>query len=159
VRTIAKLNDMKNLIFLSTALISISLAFSLLSFTTVSAEESNDVLHIYKEGKKSGKFGNLEINEPNISSYVIQSMDDELAVRIETAGSRNEYSVLAPIVKRNGNLFVNCVYKSIYDSVDGSRLAGSSCRWIPLEKFDPESAINDSGLLRYKSGSTSPHSE
>jgi hypothetical protein len=133
-------------------LLCILFTFSLFPFIAAFAKENNDAAHLYRKFQKSGKFSNLEINEPNVSSHVVQLAGGGLAVEMETNGSRSEYSAIAPIVKHNGSLFVNCLYKAIYDSIDGSRLVGSSCNHVSLEKFDPESALDDSGLLRYKSG-------
>lgn len=89
------------------------------------------------------------IEQPAFSSDVVALAGGGLAVEIDSDGSRNKFHIIAPVRKVGGRFYVDCVYKSAYDSVDEARSAGTFCRNIELGKFDVSAAINDDGLKFY----------
>jgi hypothetical protein len=114
-----------------------------------SQEGHSGVVEIYENGALAGKFNNLIVDQPAISADVVALADGGLAIEVESEGSRNKYHIISPISKENGKFYVNCNYKTIYDSVDETRSVGSSCKRIELGKFDAADAIADNGMLRY----------
>lgn len=115
----------------------------------VSQEGHSGLVEIYENGVMVGKFANLIVDQPAISSDVVALAGGGLAVEIESMGSRNKYHIISPISKERGRFYVDCSYKTVYDSVDETRSVGTSCDRVELEKFDVSSAIADDGLMLY----------
>ena len=97
----------------------------------------------------AGKFANLVVDQPAISSDVVALAGGGLVVEIESIGSRDKYRIISSISKENGRFYVDCNYKTVYDSVDETRSVGTSCKRVELGKFDVSSAIADDGLVLY----------
>lgn len=102
-----------------------------------------------KIGGMAEKFANLIIDQPAVSSDVVALAGGGLAVEIESIGSRDKYRIISPISKENGRFYVDCNYKTVYDSVDETRSVGTSCKRVELGKFDVSSAIAHDGLMLY----------
>jgi hypothetical protein len=117
----------------------------------ISQQEHDGTLTIYEDEKTIGKFNNLIVDQPALSSDVVALAGGGLAIEIDSDGSRNKYHVVAPISKIDGRLYVGCVYKSVYDSVEGARSVGTSCEKMELSRFDVSGAINADGLKAYSS--------
>lgn len=133
----------------------LALALLWLSFVTAHAsitfEKKDGSIYISKDGRQLGSFGNLSVEESELWSDVFTAADGSLLIAISSNGSRDKFEVVVPIVENGDKLFTDCAYKSVYDSVDGGRSVGTSCKLTPLDKFDAESAINDENLLVYRS--------
>jgi len=115
----------------------------------VSQEGHAGTVTVYEDGKLLGKFDNLIVDQPALSSDVVALAGGGLAIEIDSDGSRNKFHMIAPVSKVDGRLYVDCVYKSVYDSVDETRSVGTSCGKVELSKFDASAAINDGGLKPY----------
>jgi hypothetical protein len=109
---------------------------------------------IYEGEKSIGKFKNLIVDQPTLSSNVVVLAGGGLGIEIDSDGSRNKYHVVVPIRKIDERLYVGCIYKSVYDSVEGTRSVGTSCEKMELSKFDISGAIGADGLKAYSSGYT-----
>jgi hypothetical protein len=103
----------------------------------------------YEDNKLLGKYENLILNESSLTSGLVTVAGDGYALEIDSEGSRNKFHVVVPINLIAGKLYVDCVYKSVYDSVDEARSVGTVCKKVELGKFDISSAINDDGLISY----------
>ncbi|MFX1686028.1 hypothetical protein PWR05_15710 [Paraburkholderia sp. A2RI-6] len=115
----------------------------------VSQQGHAGTVAIYEDAKLVGKFDNLIVDQPALSSNVITLTGGGLAIEIDSDGSRNKFHMIAPIRKADGRFYVDCIYKSIYDSVDETISVGTSCAKLDLGKLDVSSAINDNGLKHY----------
>lgn len=115
----------------------------------VSHQGHSGLAEIYENGVAVGKFANLIVDQPAISSDVVALAGGGLAVEIESIGSRDKYRVISPISKESGRFYVDCNYKTVYDSMDETRSVGTSCKRVELGKFDVSSAIADDGLMLY----------
>jgi hypothetical protein len=118
----------------------------------VSYEERAGTVAIFDNGKLLGKFDNLIVDQPALSSGVLALAGGGLAIEIESDGSRNKFHIVAPVIKRAGRLYVDCVYKSVYDSVGKTRSVGSLCGKVELGKFDVSDVVNDDGMKLYRKG-------
>lgn len=116
----------------------------------VSQEGHSGLVEIYENGVLAGKFNNLIVDQPAISSDVVALAGGGLAIEIESEGSRNKYHIISPISKEGGKFYINCNYKTVYDSVDQTRSVGTSCKRVELAKFDVSAAIADEGLMLYR---------
>ncbi|MDR6482004.1 hypothetical protein [Paraburkholderia terricola] len=99
-----------------------------------------------------GRFPNVLLSNGAMSSIVEKSTTGTPLIRIVTDGSRNKYDIVVPIIEVDGKPYTDCVYKSVFDSNDGSRSVGVSCSLKPLRQFDPEAAVNEGHLLKYRKG-------
>ncbi len=106
-------------------------------------------VEFYENGKLLGKFNNLIINEPAVSSSLSPLAGGGIALVTDSNGSRNKYHTITPIIKMGGKLYVDCNYKTFYDSVDEMRAVGTSCKKIELSNFDASTAINEKGMISY----------
>jgi hypothetical protein len=117
-----------------------------------SEQAHTGTLEIYDGEKLLGKFNNLIVDQLALSSDVITLVGGGLAIEIDSDGGKDKFHMIVPIYKDGDRLYVNCVYKSVYDSVNEERSVGTSCKADELNKFNVSSAINDSGLNKYKAG-------
>lgn len=115
----------------------------------VSKEGRSGVVEIYENGALAGNFTNLILDQTNISSDLVALTGGGLAIEVKSDGSRDKYRVIAPISKVDGKFYVDCLYKTVYDSVDETRSVGSSCKRVDLGKFDASIAIAEYGLMFY----------
>jgi len=92
------------------------------------------------------------VSNAGLSSSIEKSTAGNSLIRITTDGSRNKYHVTVPIIERDGVLFTDCIYKSVFDSNDENRSVGVSCSLAPLRQFDPEAIVNEANLLKYQRG-------
>lgn len=106
-------------------------------------------VEIYENEKLLGKYDNLIVDEASLSSSLVPLAGGGLAIEIDSEGSRNKFHIVAPIKKIGGLLYVDCIYKSTYDSVDETRSVGVSCKKTELSKFDAPGAINGDGMIVY----------
>jgi hypothetical protein len=113
------------------------------------AQENINLVSIYEKGNFLGAYTNLVIDTPSISSYLVFLVNGGMALSIETSGSKNHYSILVPITIIGGELYVECLYKRVYDTVDHSILVGSVCEMKKLREFDVLAAVNEDGLFAY----------
>lgn len=122
----------------------------------LSAKEGNqqDIVEFYESGKLIGKYSNLIINETSLSSTLVRLAGGGLALEIDSNGSRNKFHIIVPIKVVANKLYVNCIYKTAYDSVDEVRSVGTSCKKTDLGKFDVSGAINDDGMISYSNKPT-----
>lgn len=107
---------------------------------------------IYEGEKLQGKYKNLIVNESSLSSNLVPLVGGGLAIEIDSEGSRNKFHIIAPINIIEGRLYVDCVYRTFYDSVDETRSVGSSCKRVELGSFDVAAAISDDGMITYSGG-------
>jgi hypothetical protein len=112
--------------------------------------ENTGLVEIYDAHKLLGAYKNLVVSESTMSADIVSILDGGIAVSIDSNGSRYKYHIIAPIYKRENWLYINCVYKSIYDSVDETNSVGTSCKNISLGRFYPSTAINERDLFVYK---------
>jgi hypothetical protein len=103
----------------------------------------------YEDDKLLGRYENLILNEPSLTSAIVTVAGGGVALEIDSEASRNKFHVIAPISVIDGTLQVDCIYKTAYDAVDETRSVGTACKKIELGKFDIHSAINDDGLIFY----------
>jgi hypothetical protein len=98
----------------------------------VSQQGHAGTVAIYEDAKLVGKFDNLIVDQPALSSNVITLTGGGLAIEIDSDGSRNKFHMIAPIRKSDGRFYVDCMYKSIYDSVDETISVGTSWAKVDL---------------------------
>jgi hypothetical protein len=108
--------------------------------------QSGSIL-FYENKKLLGKYDSLVLNESSLTSALVAVTGNGFALEINSEGSRNKFRVLVPINIIDGRLYVDCIYKNVYDSVDESRSVGTICKKVELGKFDVSSTINDDGLI------------
>ncbi|EDT43674.1 hypothetical protein [Burkholderia ambifaria] len=113
-----------------------------------SGERANSV-SFYQDGKPLRTYENLIVNQSSLSSNLIPIIGGGIALEIESNGSRNKYTIIAPIEFVDGKLYVECLGKSVYDSIEEVRSVGSICRKQELGQFDVSSSINEDGLFYY----------
>ncbi|WP_341317365.1 hypothetical protein WN982_39460 [Paraburkholderia sp. IMGN_8] len=109
-------------------------------------------VEIYEGGKSLGKYENLIVNASSLSSNLVPLVDGGLAIEIDSEGSRNKFHIVAPINRIGGRLYVDCIYRTFYDSVDETRSVGSSCKRVELGSFDVAAAISEDGMIAYSDG-------
>lgn len=107
---------------------------------------------IFEDGKFLGKYENLIVNESSLSSNIVPLVGGGLAIEIDSEGSRNKFHIVAPIDRVGSRLYIDCIYKTFYDSVDETRSVGSSCRRVELGSFDVAAAISEDGMITYSDG-------
>jgi hypothetical protein len=117
---------------------------------TLSFSTKDSVLFLYSGGKNIGRFSNVLVSNAAMLSSVENSTTGTPLIKIVTDGSRNKYNVTIPIIEIDGVPYTNCAYKSVFDSNDESRSVGVSCSLTPLRQFDPESAVSEKGLIKYR---------
>jgi hypothetical protein len=105
----------------------------------------------YRDSKILGTYNNLVVSESSISSSLVPIVGGGIAVKIESDGSRNKYEIIAPITFDHGNLYVECLYKNMYEAVEETRSVGTSCRRQELYQFDVSAAIDHTNLSLYVS--------
>jgi hypothetical protein len=103
----------------------------------------------YEDDKLLGEYENLILKESSLTSTLVTLAGGGVALEIDSEGSRNKFHVIAPINLVDGKLYVECIYKTVYDAVDETRSAGTTCKRVELKKFDVSSTINDDGLISY----------
>ncbi|WP_155420167.1 hypothetical protein [Burkholderia cepacia] len=103
----------------------------------------------YEDEKPLGSYDNLIVNESSLSSSLVSVVGYGIALKIESEGSRTKYEILAPIEFVDGNLYVECLYKNTYDSVEETRAVGAICQRQELHQFDVSSSINTANLNIY----------
>ncbi|WP_143752037.1 hypothetical protein [Burkholderia sp. SRS-W-2-2016] len=126
-------------------------AFSAPTFT-LSFSTKDGVLSLYSGETSLGRFPNVLISNGAMSSIVENSTAGTPLIRIATDGSRNKYDIVVPIIQMDGSPYTNCVYKSGFDSNEGNRSVGVSCSLTPLRQFDPEAAVGEQHLIKYRTG-------
>jgi len=94
-------------------------------------------------------YHNLTVDMPSISSELISVFGGGIAVVIVSDGSRYKYHITAPIHRNNNRLSINCVFKSVYDSVDERDFVGSTCAYVSLRKLDIMNLVNEKNLFLY----------
>src|ERR1700754_4629560 len=77
-----------------------------------------ELVSVYKNDKLLGTYDNLVVDTLSVSSVLVSVAKGGIAILIESNGSRNHYSILAPIVLINGKLYVECLYKNVYDTIE-----------------------------------------
>jgi hypothetical protein len=117
--------------------------------STLTAVVDGDIVSIRNGDREMGRFSNLIVDESSVYSSISSTADGGLVLSISSNASRNKYEIVIPIMEREGKLFTNCIYKSVYDAVDGGRSIGTSCALTPLKNFDIFSAISDRDLHSY----------
>ncbi|WP_143787497.1 hypothetical protein [Paraburkholderia phenazinium] len=127
----------------------VSPAFSA-STPTLSFSTKYNVLSLYSGEKNLGRFSNVLVSNPAMSSDVEKSVTGSPVIRIITDGSRDKYDITIPIIEVNGVAYTNCAYKSVFDSNDENRSVGVSCSLVPLRNFDPNAAVTKEHLIQYR---------
>lgn len=135
------------LIFTLTSSVAFSAPTLPLSFST-----KDNVLSVFRGGRSLGRFSNVVVSNAAMSSSVEKSTTGRPLIRIVTDGSRDKYDITIPLIERNGAPFTDCVYKSVFDSNDGSRSVGVSCSLTPLRQFDAGATANKERLFTYRKG-------
>ncbi|MFM0400280.1 hypothetical protein [Paraburkholderia aspalathi] len=107
---------------------------------------------IYEGEKFLGRYENLIVNESSFSSNIVSLVGGGLAIEIDSEGSRNKFHIITPINRIGGRLYVDCMYRTFYDSVDETRSVGSSCKTVELGSFDVAAAISEDGMFTYSDG-------
>lgn len=118
----------------------------------VSQQGHVGLVEMYESGVLAGKFTNLVVDQPAISSQLVALAGGGLAIEIESDASRNKFHIISPITKEGGRFYVGCNYKTVYDTVDEARSVGAWCKHVELGKFDVFAAIADDGLMLYSEG-------
>jgi hypothetical protein len=113
-----------------------------------SADDTKSV-SFYENDKWLGNYQNLIIDEASISSSLVPTVGGGVALAIESDGSRNKYDVLAPIELIDGRLYMRCLYKNVFDSVEQTRSVGTVCERQDLKQFDVFASINTKGLFTF----------
>lgn len=113
-----------------------------------SNKDANSV-SFYQDDKLLGTYDNLIVNESSLSSSLVLVIGSGIALKIESEGSRNKYEILAPIEFVGRNLYVECLYKNVYDSVEETRSVGTICQRQELRQFDVSASINTANLNLY----------
>ncbi|CAM2174267.1 Lipoprotein [Burkholderia latens] len=103
----------------------------------------------YRDGEPLGAYDNLIVNEASLSSSLVHLVGVGIALKIESNGSRNKYEVLVPIDVVGRNLYVECLYKNVYDSAEEARSVGAVCQRQDLHQFDISASINAVNLNLY----------
>lgn len=116
---------------------------------TITSSEGGKSVSFYRDGRLLGAYDNLIMNSPSLSSELVPVIGGGVALEIESIGSRNKYDIVAPIVVIDDKLYVECLYKNVYDSVDGLRYVGAICQRQELSRFDVSASINVVGLPFY----------
>ncbi|MEK6421141.1 MAG: hypothetical protein V4801_16215 [Burkholderia gladioli] len=113
-----------------------------------SSERAGSV-YFYKNGRLIGTYDNLIVNQPSLTSTLVPVVGGGVALEVESNGSGSKYDILVPINFIDGKLYTECLYKSVYDSVEEERSVGATCRRQGLHQFDVDSAINSVNLFLY----------
>jgi hypothetical protein len=104
---------------------------------------------IYQDDRLLGIYRNLIVDETSISSSLVSTASGGVALAIESNGSRNKYSILAPIELIGGKLYIQCLYKNVFDSVEETRSVGAICEKQDLKRFDVFASINMKGIFTF----------
>ena len=110
------------------------------------------IARFMKEGHEIESFSNLIINEPSISSTIVPTTSNGVAIIVSTTGSRTKYDAIIPIYFNGNSFYVDCAYKSSYDSVDGIASSGTSCQHALLKDLDIPGVINEDQMQSYQDG-------
>lgn len=116
----------------------------------VSQAEHGGLVEIHEGQQLVGRFTNLIANEGSLASDIVPVLGGGIAIYADSNASRSKYHIVAPIEKTGNRFHIQCIYKSVYDSIQEEKLVGASCRDIDLADFDINEAINDEGLFRYE---------
>lgn len=114
-----------------------------------SEKANTNVVEFHDDTRLLGQYHNLIVDELAVTSTIVRQTGGGVAIVIDSNGSRNKYHVVVPILKDGQELFIDCIYKTSYDSVAEGRSVGSSCRKRSLAEFDIGSAISDAGMITY----------
>jgi hypothetical protein len=82
----------------------------------------------YEDEKLIGRYQNLILNESSLSSALVTVAGGGVALQIDSEGSRNKFHVIVPIIMIEGRLYVDYMYKTVFDSVDETRSVGKTCK-------------------------------
>jgi hypothetical protein len=121
------------------------------SVAALSYRISEKSVVIYDGKTRLGKFDNLITDESSLSSNIVKILGGGLAIYVDSNGSRNKFHLIVPIYQIGKNLYIKCVYKTVYDSVDEKLSVGASCKNQNLDQFNLASVINQKDLLNYES--------
>lgn len=115
----------------------------------VTSNEHAGSVSFYQDGKLLGTYDNLIVNESSLSSTLVPVIGGGVALEIESDGSRSKYDIIAPIKFIGGKLYIECLYKNVYDSVEEERSVGTICQRRELSQFDVSASINSANLSIY----------
>lgn len=142
-----------------TTVLSVDASAEILKFTSgrdgqsyeakVTSNERAGSVSFYQDGKLLGTYDNLIVNESSLSSTLVPAIGGGVALEIESNGSRSKYDILAPIKFIDGKLYIECLYKNVYDSVEEERSVGAICQRRELSQFDVSASINSANLSLY----------
>jgi hypothetical protein len=114
-----------------------------------SRHKNKNFVEISQSNRILGKFDNLIVNEPSLSSTIIPMSGGGIAIYADSDGSRNKFHLLVPVYKTKNRLYINCIYKTVYDSVDEKKSVGTTCQNQNLDQFDLSSAINEKDIFTF----------
>lgn len=117
---------------------------------TFEEDIQNNLVTIYERSNPIGTFNNILRNKGSINSELIRLTGGDIALRIESEGSRYKYDIFAPISIINHHLYIECILKKVYDSIEERIYTGSVCGHTDLAKFDIDSSITEDGLYLYE---------
>lgn len=115
----------------------------------ITSNKHANSVSFYQDDKPLGTYDNLIVNDSSLSSSLVPVIGSGIALKIESEGSRNKYEILAPIEFVGGILYIECLYKNVYDSVEETRSVGAICQRQELHQFDVSASINTVNLNLY----------
>jgi hypothetical protein len=117
---------------------------------SISVKSSGDSVKVYRGSNLIGTYSNLTTSTGSFDSAVEPSAGNGAVVDATSDGGRFKYHIIVPLRISGGGISTNCVYKSIYDSVENRFSVGTSCEGeTELGKLDPSSAVSEKNTVEF----------